>query len=154
MHIMKVLCRTLFDCTFTGVTGHLRPQQLPFTTKTGLTIDTPEQWNRSRNQQRNWETILQCISLKTQPIEVSEPNCFSKDEINVWQFSFQIEQLGIFDDGNDPLGLLKQDVHGVPMIVGLSETYQEGFLMPYMLATGDNANIFFKLIQDVSDTDF
>jgi hypothetical protein len=72
----------------------------------------------------------------------------------VWQFSFHIEQLGIFDDGNDPLGLLKQDVHGVPMIVGLSETYQEGFLMPYMLATGDNANIYFKLIQDVSDTEF
>ena len=151
MQLIDVI--TLFDCTPTGTKSY-RKLQTPVTNNVGKQISTIDEWNYSRNQQRNWETILQCISLKTQPIEVSEPNCFSKDEINVWQFSFYIEQPGIFDDGNDPLGLLKQDVHGVPMIVGLDETYQEGFLMPYMLATGDNANIYFKLIQDVSDTEF
>ena len=142
---------TLFDCTPTGTKSY-RKLSTPVTNNVGKTIKTLDDWNYSRNQQRNWETILQCISLKTQTIEVTEPNCFSKDNINVWQFSFCIEHPGIFDDGNDPLGLLKQDVHGVPMIVGLSETYQEGFLMPYLLSTGDKANVYFKLIQEIQDT--
>ena len=142
---------TLFDCTPTGTKSY-RKLSTPVTNNVGKKIKTLDDWNYSRNQQRNWETILQCISLKTQTIEVTEPNCFSKDNINVWQFSFCIEHPGIFDDGNDPLGLLKQDVHGVPMIVGLSETYQEGILMPYLLSTGDKANVYFKLIQEIQDT--
>ena len=142
---------TMFDCTPTGTKSY-RKLSTPVTNNVGKKIKTLDDWNYSRNQQRNWETILQCISLKTQTIEVTEPNCFSKDNINVWQFSFCIEHPGIFDDGNDPLGLLKQDVHGVPMIVGLSETYQEGFLMPYLLSTGDKANVYFKLIQEIQDT--
>ena len=88
---------------------------------------------------------------ETQAINVVEPRLIGEDGVNAWQFTFGIEHEGIFDDGNDTLGLLKQDVHGVPMIVGLDETYQEGFLMPYMLSTGDNANIYFKLIQDISE---
>jgi hypothetical protein len=34
------------------------------------------------------------------------------------------------------------------MITGLDETYKEGFLMPYLIATGDNPNVYFDLIQD------
>jgi hypothetical protein len=114
MHIMKVLCRTLFDCTFTGVTGHLRPQQLPFTTKTGLTIDTPEQWNRSRNQQRNWESLLQIISLRTQPMNVVPP-IKHKDG---WHFEFEVEAEGVLssDFAADDLaglgGRLRRCAHG------------------------------------------
>ncbi len=141
---------TLFDCTPTGTKSYRKLQQ-PIVNAVGKTISTVEEWDRSRNQQRNWETILQCIGLKTQAINVVEPRLIGEDGVNAWQFTFGIEHEGIFDDGNDPLGLLKQDVHGVPMIVGLDETYQEGFLMPYMLSTGDNANIYFKLIQDISE---
>ena len=70
---MKVMCRTLFDCTHTGVTGHFRPQQLPYTTKSGIKLETPEHWNLARNQQRNWESILQIVSLRTQPMNIVYP---------------------------------------------------------------------------------
>ena len=141
MHIMKVLCRTLFDCTFTGVTGHLRPQQFPFTTKTGLVIDTPDQWNRSRNQQRNWESLLQIISLRTQPMNVVYP-VKQKDG---WHFEFEVEAEGVLSSGHDAgtLDGLISDCEGVPMITGLDESIA---VTATLHAQGTNQNIWFQAI--------
>ena len=118
---MKVLCRTLFDCTYTGITGHLRPQHLPFTTKTGLVIDTAEQWNRARNQQRNWETINQVLSLRALPTDITDPVIIEQDGLRLWQFEFSVEQPGALAADGDAVGALKQDCVGVPMITGLAE---------------------------------
>ncbi len=141
MHIMKVLCRTLFDCTHTGVTGHLRPQQLPFTTKTGLVIHTPDQWNRSRNQQRNWESILQIISLRTQPMNIVYP-VKQKDS---WNFEFEVEAEGVLSGGyqTDELSGLVGDCEGVPMITGLDESIA---ITSTLHAQGSNQNIWFSAI--------
>jgi hypothetical protein len=138
---MKVLCRTFFDCTFTGVTGHLRPQQLPFTTKTGLVIDTPEQWNRARNQQRNWESLLQIMSLRTQPMNIVMP-C---KHHNGWHFAFEVEAEGVFGgqtNGDDLAGLVS-DCEGVPMVTGLDEST---ILTTTLHAQGANQNIWFDTI--------
>jgi len=141
MHIMKVLCRTLFDCTYTGVTGHLRPQQLPFTTKTGLVIDTAEQWNRSRNQQRNWESLLQIISLRTQPMNVVTP-AKQKDG---WHFEFDVEAEGVLSSNadSDDLAGLVGDCEGVPMVTGLDEV---ALVTATLHAQGTNQNIWFTAI--------
>ena len=94
---MKVLCRTLFDCTHTGVTGHFRAQQLPYTTKGGLRLETVEDWNHARNQQRNWETIMQMISLRAQPTIVEYPVCADHE----WRFVFEVETPGVYSaDGS------------------------------------------------------
>ena len=86
---MKVMCRTLFDCTHTGVTGHFRPQQLPYTTKSGIKLETPEHWNLARNQQRNWETLTQILSLRTQLFEITDP---IPDQTGTrWMFEFETE---------------------------------------------------------------
>ena len=138
---MKVLCRTLFDCTFTGVTGHLRPQQLPFVTKTGLVIDTPDQWNRSRNQQRNWESLLQIVSLRTQPMNVVYP----VKQKDVWHFEFEVEAEGVLSGGyqTDELSGLVGDCEGVPMIIGLDESIA---ITSTLHATGADQNIWFTAI--------
>ena len=138
---MKVLCRTLFDCTFTGVTGHLRPQQLPFTTKTGLVINTPEQWNRSRNQQRNWESILQIISLRTQPMNVVLP----EKQKDGWYFEFDVEADGVLSSNfeSDDLAGLVADCEGVPMVTGLDEIT---VTTETLHAQGANQNIWFRAI--------
>ena len=148
MHIMKVLCRTLFDCTFTGVTGHLRPQQLPFTTKTGLVIDTAEQWNRSRNQQRNWESILQIISLRTQPMNVVAP-VKQKDG---WHFAFEVEAEGVLssDFASDDLAGLVADCEGVPMVIDLEE---DAVVTATLHAQGVNQNIWFRAINTSLEPD-
>lgn len=141
MHIMKVMCHTLFDCTHTGVTGHFRPQQLPYVTKTGVKIDTMENWNVARNQQRNWESILQIISLRTQPMNVVYP---VKQNHN-WHFEFEVEAEGVLGSGahNDELAGLVADCEGVPMVTGLSETILG---QATLHAQGANQNIWFSAI--------
>ena len=136
---------TYFDCTPTGTKSY-RKLQPGTVNAVGHKIQTMDDWNFSRNQQRNWETILQVVSLKTQAIDITNPVIMTREDKKVWQFSFAIEHTGIYDNGNDQLGLLKEEVHGVPMITGLNETYKEGFLMPYLLAKGENQNIMFTLL--------
>jgi hypothetical protein len=138
---MKVLCRTLFDCTFTGVTGHLRPHQLPFTTKTGLVIVTAEQWNRSRNQQRNWESLVQVISLRTQPMNMTHPEKLAHG----WCFEFEVEAEGVLSGGHNTGDLdgLVADCDGVPMVTGLDES---GVATATLHAQGQDQNIWFSAI--------
>ncbi len=150
MQIIDVV--TYFDCTPTGTKSY-RKLQPDSVNAVGHKISTLDDWNYSRNQQRNWETILQVVSLKTQTIDISNPVIMTREDKKVWQFHFKIEHEGIYNDGNDKLGLLKADVHGVPMIVGLGETHKEGFLMPYLLATGENQNIMFTLLDDLPAPD-
>ena len=114
---------TYFDCTPTGTKSY-RKLQPGTVNAVGHKIQTMDDWNYSRNQQRNWETILQVVSLKTQAIDISNPVIMTREDKKTWQFSFGIEHEGIYDDGTlggDKLGLLKQEVKGVPMIVGLGE---------------------------------
>ncbi len=94
---MKVLCRTLFDCTFTGVTGHFRESQLPLTTKTGLVLQTQADWNRARNQHRNWESLVQVISLRTQPMNMTHP----EKQKDGWHFEFEVESEGVLSGGHN-----------------------------------------------------
>jgi hypothetical protein len=145
---MKVLCRTLFDCTHTGVTGHLRPQQLPFTTKTGLVIHTPEQWNLSRNQQRNWESLLQIVSLRTQPMNVVPPT----KHTDGWHFAFEVESEGVLSSGHgsDNLAGLVGDCEGVPMVTDLQEAE---VITATLHAQGTNQNIWFSAINTPLEPD-
>ena len=114
---MKIRCRTLFDITATGITGHHKPSRIPFTDNSGQLILDERSWNRGRNQQRNWETITQLIQLRTQLSELADPDT----QDGVWQFDFATEVSEVFSDGTDPLGSLRADCAGVPMLTGLGE---------------------------------
>ena len=52
-------------------------------TPTGVIRDLPGQ-ELERNQQRNWETVLQCIGLRAQPIEAA---C-RVDELDLKKYEF------------------------------------------------------------------
>ena len=109
---MKFACQTLFDITATGVTGHCKQSRMPFRDSAGQLIHDTESWNRSRNQQRNWETIMQLISLYTQPVRVSQVR--AKDQR--WQFEFDTDFDDVFAINDDPVGRLLQACDGVPVI--------------------------------------
>lgn len=136
---MQIQCRTIFDITKTGVTGHFRPAQLPFRDRSGRNIIDIVTWTRSRNQQRNWETINQLLQLRTQIFDLSDP----KEENGYWIFDFKVEFEGVFGTGNDPYGVLKQDCDGVPMLIGLGEEYA---LTPVLTPEGSQQNIWFETI--------
>lgn len=138
---MRVMCRTLFDCTWTGVTGHFRESQLPFTTKSGLVLQTQADWNRARNQHRNWESLIQILSLRTQPMNVTRP----VKQSDGWHFEFEVEAEGVLGSefGSDNLAGLVADCEGVPMVTGLDEAHA---VSATLNAHGEDQNIWFTSV--------
>jgi hypothetical protein len=138
---MKIQCRTLFDCTRTGVTGAFRASEIPYQDRAGQPVHNHEHWHRSRNQQRNYETLLQIFGLRTQPQEITQPELIN----GLWQFDFVSESEGVFDMHNnpDPLAGLLVDCEGVPMVTGLGE--QLG-IATVLTTQGSQQNIWFTSI--------
>jgi hypothetical protein len=134
---MKIQCQTLFDITATGTTGHVKPSRMPYVDSAGTKILDTESWNRSRNQQRNWETITQLISLRTQVDNLQNPVKIQDQ----WQFEFEVENENLFTSGVDALAVLKADCNGVPMLTGLNESASTGTVLK------TNTNIWFALIE-------
>lgn len=133
--MIKINVRTLFDITATGVTGHFKSGRIPFTDRAGRKIVDLDSWNRARNQQRNWETLTQLISLRTQVDTITEPQC----DDSIWTFDFFTE-LEVFNDGTDPVGVLKADSAGVPM---LRELDNDPDIEPFLIVSGADQNIWF-----------
>lgn len=138
---MKILCRTLFDCSYTGTTGHFRVGQVPYQDEQGQTINNIADWSRSRNQQRNFETILQMISLRAQPEILSRPVCLD----GIWQFEFAVESAGVYsNDGTaDSTAQLLAECSGTPMITGLDEQPE---LESCLIVQGPDQNIWFETV--------
>lgn len=108
-----------------------------------------------RNQQRNWEAVLQTIGIRAQPMRIKGP---SQLELNldalqfgesyhgvhkVWGFEFSVEHDDVFRSGDDPLYFLETDFNQVPIITGLDETAR--FLLPIFYTHGAIKNIYFFL---------
>lgn len=120
---------TLIDVTATGVTRGEYP---------------------ARDQQRNWETVLQVLGLKTQPIIINRPGMWAKEELkyfefgdfyegthSVWAFQFRGERDDFYN-----LDMLEEDFDQVPVILGLEETAR--FMLPVFFTQGHLKNIYFK----------
>ena len=158
---MKFVCQTLFDITRTDVTGHCKASRMPFQDRAGQIIKDETAWNRSRNQQRNWETVIQCMGLRTQPQNIQDPISTTTDlenlefgdmytgEQKVWIWTWSTEGLDVYDLTNKPLGAIQQDFEQVPVITGLTETAR--FMLPIFYPYGSIKNIYFKQINTNSD---
>lgn len=138
---MRIQCRTLFDCSYTGTTGHFRPSEIPFEDRMGQMITNQTDWHHSRNQQRNWETLLQIISLRTQPLDITTPVY----RTGAWEFEFRVEAPSVYSiDGDDnPLAGLIQGCADVPMMTHLTEQPE---LQPTITTAGDKQNIWFLVL--------
>lgn len=140
---MRFKCLTNFNITATGVTGHYRSNRLPFQDKQNSEINDMETWNRARNQQRNWETLTQIISLRTQITQISEP----KRENDMWYFTFSAESPGAYGTADNPTVILYGDCEGVPMIIDLGSGGITGSLVTH----GEEQNIWFYPMEDNID---
>jgi len=126
---------TKFDCTTTGIIGNFNANMLPFRDKQAQLIHDHVTWTRSRNQQRNWETILQIIGLYTQAHDITH----ATHTPTGWQFGFTTEFDDVFNYSGDRLGLLKLACRGVPMFVNLDHVPDTAMLDP-------NVNIQFEIV--------
>jgi hypothetical protein len=106
-----------------------------------------------RNQQRNWETLLQCIGLRTQPHNIQSPEILEScnltqyhfgnlytGEHRVWTWTWTTEREGVYDLPGKPTAGLLQDLEQVPIITGLNET--AGFMLPIFYPHGTIKNIY------------
>lgn len=134
---MKILIKTQFDCTATGTTGHYRSNKVPYQDHADQTIDGQDAWNKSRNQQRNYETLIQLLSLRTQLIFVGQP----QHQDGIWSFEIESDRDDVFSDDFASLIL---DCEAVPMIVGLDETAK---IAPMLVLRGDSTNLWFSKVQ-------
>jgi hypothetical protein len=120
---------TLVDITATGVIRHTTTDEIP------------------RNQQRNWETVVQILSMRTQLFRVEQTGVRSQDvatykfgdaykgKHQIWSFEFDVE----FQNAV-PL----TDFEQVPVITGLTDTANA--ITPLFYTTGVNKNIYFDLV--------
>jgi hypothetical protein len=137
---MRFRCLTTFDITATGITGHFKGNRVPFMDRANQEIDDITSWNRARNQQRNWETLTQLISLRTQINDINEP----KKSDGFWMFEFTAESPSSYGSENDPTEILRYDSNGVPMIVDLSS----GSITEPLITGGPDQNIWFEAIDN------
>lgn len=141
--------RTTFDITPTGTKGQFNEGAKGIVDKLGNSIDTQDDWIKSRNKQRNWETLQQVCSLRCQMFDIRGPQQEHGHAQDVWLMQFVTEVDQVFAKDGDPLGLLKEDCHGVPMIIGLDESDKELMLTPFLIAKGEKSNIVFEIVDEV-----
>jgi len=140
----RISCYTLFDITNTNVLNRSKP--------VGDNIDL---WTQQRNSQANFDTILQCISLRGTPDLIVYPHRIEFDTFNdfgflidtdkdfwYWRFDFSIPQNSVFDNGIDPLGFLTLDCHEVPMLAVGTECLNS--LPNFLDVTPELNNIYFE----------
>ena len=136
---MRFSCTTRFDITATGVTGHFKSSRVPFQDRAGNTVDDISDWNRSRNQQRNWETVQQIIGMRTQISTSTVPERTG----STWHFEFETETPGVYGTDDNPVTVLYSDAEGVPMLVDL-DNHRD--LATFIVITGPEQNIWFSPI--------
>jgi hypothetical protein len=139
----------LFDITATAVTGHQRNTEYPYISKSGIQIRNAQELAQARNQQRNLDTILQLVGMRTQIFEVTAPEVVTEnisefawagDNAKVWKFSFEIEPQSQWTVDNDEFWVLKNDSHNTPMLLGLTETAK---MNPWIVTQGHCINTIY-----------
>lgn len=138
---MKYACQTLFDITTTGTTGHCNSSHMPFYDRSGHLISSTQSWHRSRNQQRNWETLTQILGLRTQLFNLTNP--VSDQTGTRWMFEFETETDGIYGPESDPVAVLRADATGVPMLGQIGHSTDT---VSILITEGAKQNIWFAAL--------
>ena len=120
-------------------------------TKTGVVSSSS---SLERNQQRNWETLVQVLGMRAQLLLLSGPEILELDVTNskfgkdftgkklVWLFKFGVEHEGIFSNETSSHGTLEHDFINVPIITGLKESVV--ITTPTFIVSGPQKNIYFE----------
>ena len=111
-------------------------------------------------QQQNFNTLVQSVGLRSQPIEPAV-TCLMTQDIaeygfgkryqglhTVWRMDFSIEHSKVFNFNNNEFYYLENDIDGIAIITGLEETVE---LNTRCFETTDlkNKNIIFQKVKQV-----
>lgn len=108
-----------------------------------------------RNQQRNWETVMQLLGLRSQVLEHEQFSIVTADVAEyqfgnfyhgshkIWRFKFGVEFQQVYQLNNDPVGQLTVDFHHAPVVLNLTETAKP--ILPLFYSEGKYKNMYFIL---------
>ena len=129
MHEYRI--HTLVDITDNG---NLK-QPFPFKTESGEVIHDRHSLAIARDQNSNFNTMLQLLQLRAnitwelppQRIEIQSLKnhifgSFYEGKQTTWHFQFFTEQAGVYGDEQDPTARLVEDFHNVPIVSFCKET--------------------------------
>ena len=122
--------------------------------------DDIQTWIHKRNTQCNFDTILQVISMRSQPEVVKIPvrQELTENEIGkfgflyqlqesapnyYWRFEFEVQHSSVFENGIIPLGSLYKDCEGVPMLI-CKEQVED--VPAFLNITEELRNIYFEVV--------
>ena len=91
-------------------------------------------------QQSNFNTLLQGIGMRSNVDWTNDPYMIETDGDTEWIWTFEAEQVDVFLKDQDPVGLLKEDLNGVPIIRNLTNTATLD--KPVFLVEGEDQNIW------------
>jgi hypothetical protein len=103
------------------------------------------------SQQANFNSLLQAIGMRANASWAIDPKMHTgalPDDIdgkaNHWIWVFDVERDDVFLEGDDPVALLVNDLHGVPIIDGLDNSVE---LSPAAFQTkGKNQNCWLTIM--------
>jgi len=147
-----IACYTLFDITQTNVRNRARPEE----------DQMLQAWLYKRNTQCNFDTILQVISLRSQPEVLDSPKqidirfdefkefgfLFEQEDnatYPAWVFKFTVQHPSVFYDGINELGSLYRDCDQVPMIKNKTEWEK---LSAFLDTSDELKNIHFEVLKN------
>jgi hypothetical protein len=119
----RIQIRTTIDITDTGIR---RPEN-----------GTEKQFN----QYRNFMTFHQVLGLRS-IFEIVEQPKLDKD---TWVMVVETDRDGVYATTDDPLGLLKEDLHQVPILTGLDE--KKAPKQPIIDTKSKQPNTFVSILQ-------
>jgi hypothetical protein len=98
-------------------------------------------------QQANFNTLLQSIGLRSNvewtvdPVESAGSLPYPLEgRANYWTWTFEVEREEVFTKDGNPVGLLLDDLHGVPIISQLNNSVDID--PPVFQTQGSNSNIW------------
>lgn len=150
-YLVKIKCTTLFDITRSGINTRRQEHGV-----------TDLSYQKKRNQQSNFETLLQIIGMRSQPEDITDPEksmiqlaksvmgsqYSTKTKVLSWHFTFIVHQLEVFSENDNDLAKLIQDCADIPMITGLDEWPKLGKILD---TSDERRNIYFEVINDRQD---
>jgi len=99
------------------------------------------------SQQHNFNSLQQTIGLRSNITWDTDPKMKTgalpyplEGKANYWEWEFEVEREELFLKDSDPVGLLVDDLNGVPVLSGLNNSVD---INPCIFCSlGDNINIW------------
>jgi len=119
-----------------------------------ITKSNPSRTDTDRikqGQQSNYNTLLQTVTLRANIESSIDPKYLNGalptnigGKAKHWIWEFETDREAVFQKGNDPIGLLIEDMQGVPIIPDLTNIAV--IEPPVFQTSGNNQNIWINLI--------